>query len=240
METLRAVFDPQLDRTESIGPRWVDGIPELPPRDEVAVGWSVPWSDLMMVMFILFVVLFVTQVAEQEVGAVFRPDAEVAESSLGSAYIPWRSPGVRHAAVPAALPGIDVAVAADDSVRLTLPSALLFELGSAEIGSEAEDVLANVASVLGRSIGPVQVIGHTDDFPLHDSRYATNWELSAARAAAVARALIRRGVLDPRRFTVMGRGMYAPLVPNTSAQNKARNRRVEILIPAPKLLRAVP
>jgi chemotaxis protein MotB len=237
---LRSVFDRHFDSGGSIGPRWVDGLPELPPRDDSTAGWSVPWSDLMMVMFILFVVLFVTQAAEHDVRAVFRPDADVAKSSLGSAWIPWQIPGRRDTPVPAALSGIDVAVEADSSVRLSLPSALLFELGSAEIGSDAQEVLDNVADVIARSGGPVQVIGHTDDFPLHSPSYPTNWELSAARAAAVTRALIRRGPLDPTRFTVVGRGMHSPAVPNTSADNKARNRRVEILLAIPELVRAVP
>ncbi len=215
-------------------------VPELPPRVESVVGWSVSWSDLMMVMFILFVVLFATQVAEREVGAVFRPNASPAAASLGSAWIPWRSPGERFATAPASLPGVDVAVASDDSIRLRLPSALLFARGSVEIGPEADDVLEGVASVLSDAVGPIHVIGHTDDDPVASSAFPTNWELSTARAAAVARALIVRGVLDPRRVMVMGRGMHAPLAPNTSEESKARNRRVEILIPAPRLLRAVP
>ena len=78
--------------------------------------------------------------------------------------------------------------------------------------------------------GPIEVVGHTDNFPIHSDQFPTNWELSAARAAAVVRHLIRRSDLAPARFTIEGRSMHAPAVPNTSLENKARNRRVEIII----------
>ncbi len=234
------MLEPRHDATRFRGFSGEAAFPELPPRDESEVGWSVPWSDLMMVMFILFVVLFATRVAEREAGAVFRPNASDASASLGSAWIPWRSPGERLATAPASLPGVDVAVASDDSIRLRLPSALLFERGSVEIGAEAGDVLDGVASVLTDAVGPIHVIGHTDDDPVESEAFPTNWELAPARAAAVARALIVRGVLDPGRVTVMGRGKHEPVAPNVSEEAKARNRRVEILIPAPRLLRAVP
>jgi chemotaxis protein MotB len=74
------------------------------------------------------------------------------------------------------------------------------------------------------------VVGHTDDQPINTGRFPSNWELSLVRGSRVARYLIEAAGLDPTRFIIMGRGQYAPAVPNEDASNRALNRRVEIII----------
>jgi chemotaxis protein MotB len=76
----------------------------------------------------------------------------------------------------------------------------------------------------------INVIGHTDDQPVKTARFPSNWELSLARASQVARFLIDSTDLPPTQFRVTGYSLYRPLVPNTSESNRARNRRVEIVL----------
>ncbi|MEO2054911.1 MAG: OmpA family protein [Nitrospira sp.] len=85
-------------------------------------------------------------------------------------------------------------------------------------------------NVLGKTQNEIHVVGHTDNFPIRSTLFQTNWELSVIRASRVARYLIEAGDLEPGRFSVLGHSMYRPVAPNTTEENKQKNRRVEIII----------
>jgi chemotaxis protein MotB len=89
--------------------------------------------------------------------------------------------------------------------------------------------MEKVAKILAPFKNPIQVQGYTDDRPISTALYPTNWELSAARAASIVRLLIGNGIA-PQRLAVVGYGAYQPVVDNTSDVNRARNRRVVLLI----------
>lgn len=105
-----------------------------------------------------------------------------------------------------------------------------FKSGSAEMKPAYRDVMKEVRSVLALKPGRILVQGHTDDIPINTARFRSNWELSAARAVSVAHELMQGGYISSSRFEVSGKADTAPLVPNESAENRARNRRVEIVI----------
>jgi chemotaxis protein MotB len=105
-----------------------------------------------------------------------------------------------------------------------------FISGSAEMAPAYKDVMREVKAVLALKKGHIEVQGHTDDIPIKTSRFRSNWELSSSRAVSVAQELMLGGELNPRRFMVSGYADTQPLVANDSSKNRARNRRVEILI----------
>lgn len=111
-----------------------------------------------------------------------------------------------------------------------LADRVLFDLGKADLRPEAKRVLDVLAGVLARLPNSVRVEGHTDDLPIRTERFPSNWELSAARATTVVRYFVEGHRLDARRFSAAGYGEYHPLVPNTSAANRQKNRRVEVVI----------
>ncbi len=119
-----------------------------------------------------------------------------------------------------------------DRLVLRLPEAITFDQGQALIKPAMRRLLRRLARIMATSPhSRIVVTGHTDDRPISNRRFASNWELSAARAAAVARALMDQGN-DPKRFTIRGLADQRPRVPNTSERNRRLNRRVEIeLIP---------
>lgn len=128
----------------------------------------------------------------------------------------------------------DVAVGAGpEGVTITLADAILFDVGSFEIKAEARSILDDVATALTRpdmAGRRVRISGHTDDLAVRPNpRFHDNWDLSARRAAAVARRLIERGV-DAGRIEIAGFADRRPVAPNDSPANRARNRRVEILL----------
>ncbi len=91
-----------------------------------------------------------------------------------------------------------------------------------------------MARILAKANNPVEVHGHTDNTPGGHPLYPTDWELSSARAVNVARQLMESEDLDPVRVSVVGHAMYRPAAPNLTAESKARNRRVEIVVRRPE------
>jgi len=123
-----------------------------------------------------------------------------------------------------------------EGLRTSLPAEALFASGSAELTEEGERVVAALAAQLRDEPYQVLVQGHTDDVAIRGAlaqRFATNWELAAARAARVVRALAAGGV-DPVRLSAVSLGEYHPIVPNDAPEGRAENRRIEIrLVPLP-------
>jgi chemotaxis protein MotB len=125
----------------------------------------------------------------------------------------------------------DIEVVGD---RFVLPASILFPTGSDNLGSDAEGELTKLADAileLQEEIPPeinwvIRVDGHTDVRPV-SGRFRSNWELSAARAIAVVRFLIDRGI-SPERLVAAGFGEYQPLDPGDTEEAYARNRRIEL------------
>lgn len=112
---------------------------------------------------------------------------------------------------------------------IRLSGSYLFDSGRAELKPNSLSVLDAIAAELKLQPNDLRVDGHTDSTPLVDSpRYPTNWELSVARALAVARYLIETDGLKDGRLMAAGFGEFRPLVPNDTRDHRAANRRVEI------------
>lgn len=105
-----------------------------------------------------------------------------------------------------------------------------FPSGSADLNVDFLDVMERISTAVAKSPGNVVVAGHTDDIPIHTTRFRSNWELSSARAVTVVHALLRNPEVDPERVLVEGHADSHPLMPNDSSENRAMNRRVELII----------
>ncbi len=117
----------------------------------------------------------------------------------------------------------------EEGIRVRIRGDFLFELGQAEIKENVKIELAKLSDFLATIPNEVVVEGHTDDIPIRSGRYPSNWELSVARAVNVLKFLVQSGV-SPHRLCAVGYGELKPVVPNVSSENRAKNRRVEILI----------
>ncbi|MEN6392084.1 MAG: flagellar motor protein MotB [Syntrophomonas sp.] len=111
---------------------------------------------------------------------------------------------------------------------ISFKDTLLFASGSDELTPRARTIIAGVGSALVKLSNYIRVEGHTDNLPISNGRFASNWELSAARAANVLHVL--ENSIPSDRLSVVGYGQYRPLVPNEDALSRAMNRRVDIVI----------
>jgi len=114
-------------------------------------------------------------------------------------------------------------------VILSFSDALLFESGSADLRKEARPFLATAAALIKRSQRLVSIEGHTDNLPLRSTRYASNLELSTARASRTYSFLLDEEVVNPERLSASGYGEYRPAASNASLEGRTRNRRVDIV-----------
>lgn len=113
---------------------------------------------------------------------------------------------------------------------ISIPETGAFPVGSAELSPALAQVMSRLASAVERLPNAIRVEGHTDDVPIHTARFASNWELSAARAIQVVGVLMERGSVSPSRLSVAGYGEYRPRMGNDSPTGRSRNRRVDIVI----------
>lgn len=120
-----------------------------------------------------------------------------------------------------------------DSITISLADNLLFDSGSADLKPGAQDVLAQVAQALVGLPNPLRIEGHTDSVPVNSTDFATNWELSGARASRVLRFLESAGPLDHSRISFAGHAETRPVADNATAEGRALNRRADIVIVYP-------
>lgn len=115
-------------------------------------------------------------------------------------------------------------------VFVDIKGAILFESGSDRLKPRGIELLESLEELIVSIDNEIIIEGHTDDVPTNSTVYPTNWELSTARAVTVVRHLNETTSIDPSRLSAMGYGEYNPLLPNDSVENRAANRRVNILI----------
>lgn len=123
-------------------------------------------------------------------------------------------------------------------LALNLPDSLFFGSGDAEPHYDAFGVIDKIARVLKNRDNVVKVEGFTDNQPIRTSRFPSNWELSAARAAAVVRMLSMDGI-EPERLAAVGYGQHQPIARNDTEEGRRRNRRVVLLISRDASIRGV-
>ncbi len=113
---------------------------------------------------------------------------------------------------------------------IQLPEFLFFPSGEAVLQPGSRELLGKLAEILRKIPNPVAVEGHTDNQPIHTSRFPSNWELSTQRATVLVRHLVEEHHLEPARFVAAGYGEYAPIADNEQEEGRRLNRRVDLII----------
>jgi chemotaxis protein MotB len=117
-----------------------------------------------------------------------------------------------------------------EGLVLSLREVGFFDSGKAGLLPNALPKLARIAQILNAHGFDIRVEGHTDDVPIHNGEFQSNWELSTSRATAVVKLLVESYQLDPLKVAAAGYGPYRPVASNESAQGRRMNRRVDLVI----------
>jgi type VI secretion system protein ImpK len=146
---------------------------------------------------------------------------------------------IRAALAPEIAAGQASADQTANRIIIRVGNIFLFDSGSATVLQQFKPVAARVAAALDKEPGFIQIVGHTDNTPIYGTnvRFPSNYALSIERAKSVA-ALLKLGLANPDRLQTDGKGETAPIADNKTPEGRARNRRVEILIPREETLTA--
>lgn len=159
-----------------------------------------------------------TQPQGSSAGAVDRPKMDEIEQKLESAFalqIDDRILSVKPSR---------------DGVVVSLREAGFFHSGSTQLGPQTIPALAAIVKIIGLEKMDVRIEGHTDNVPIHKEKFDSNWELSTARATEIIKLFITKFALAPNRLSASGYGEYYPAVSNDTAEGRATNRRVDLVI----------
>ena len=201
--------------------------------------WSVSWSDLMMTMFIFFVVMYVYQLGDKDLKFGSGPGKSHLSEQGSNRVVNINSQGrpldiydqTKQAISEVMIDQIgNVDLIDDDTVRITLAGDLLFDSGRADLKIGAKYQLNQIANVLNENEFAINVVGHTDDTPTHSEKYPTNWELASKRAVMVARYLTEERKIEEGRIFISAHSFHQPVRPNDTSYNRSLNRRVEIIL----------
>ncbi len=218
-----------------------------PPIDDS--GWALTLAD-MMTLLLCFFVLLIT-VAQVDKGKYDAMSAIMAEA-MGGKDAPSKKAvsgnGANTGAVaPAATnlfelqlelaalisedrDAVDLKMRADPhAVSISLGDRILFDLGQAKLKPKARVLLGKLAGPLTRTDYSLIIEGHTDNLPIHSTQFPSNWELSSARASAVARFFIEKN-FPKERIQVLGLADTRPIATNDTDKGRRKNRRVVILV----------
>ncbi len=114
---------------------------------------------------------------------------------------------------------------------ITINDGILFESGSAELRMESHELMAQLSSMLA-SDPPryIQISGHTDNVPMANDQFDSNWDLSGARANNVMKLFLESGFVEPAQLSFTGYGEYHPVESNETVEGRQSNRRVEVMV----------
>ncbi len=135
---------------------------------------------------------------------------------------------LRNDAGKAVDPGSITVSNTSEGMTISLHEAGFFSSGSADLQPATLPLLDKLAAKLPD--GDLRIEGHTDNVPIHTERFSSNWELSTARAAAIANVLMHRSRIAPAHFSLAGYGQFRPVQGNNTAEGRAQNRRVDIVV----------
>jgi chemotaxis protein MotB len=121
-----------------------------------------------------------------------------------------------------------------EGVVVSLKEVGFFDSGSATVRPEAEEAVGKIAAILSSRPDFVRVEGHTDNVPIHTATFASNWELSTARATELVRLLTTHYGISANRLSVAGYAEFRPLASNATAEGRSINRRVDLVVVTPQ------
>lgn len=213
--------------------------------------WLVSYADFITLLFAFFVVLFATGESDKAKKVELAASIHAAFAQMGilgnypklsskvdisddapTEFHPVNTSDFEQKLEAVAGPEIDRGVIgvhrSSDGLVVSLEEAGFFDSGLAEIRPSALPVLNQIAAALPES--ELRVEGHTDDMPIHTEQFASNWELSSARASSIARLLLMHRNVHPELLSVAGYAEFHPAASNVTAEGRARNRRVDIVL----------
>lgn len=226
-------------------------------KPENSERWLLTYSDLITLLMVFFVVLYSSSNIDKKkyeqlsnsMSSAFTGGTGIAEGGIGEGVENSSNEGELKPLVQTEeekLQGIEGQV--DDMIKnlgleesvstsieerglvISFNDSIFFDSAKADIKENMKSKLIVLSEILNKIDNYVRVEGHTDNIPIKNEFYNSNWQLSSIRASNVVQFLIEHGSLSPDRLSAVGYGEYRPISDNNTEEGRAKNRRVDILI----------
>lgn len=187
--------------------------PRVSPIGHPAPPWMVNYADLMTEMVCFFIILYALSAAlNKNVQSAAQQIREMIEKGEMAGQVEVNKEGLR--------------ITLQEQGNLPF-----FESGKADLTPEMIEVIDKLLPTLKKLSNDYEIVveGHTDNVPINTPQFASNWELSTARATSVVKYLISKGI-NPKMISAIGYGEYRPVAPNDTPQNRQKNRRVVFFV----------
>ena len=220
-------------------------------EEHVDEAWLLPYSDMLTLLLALFIVMFAMGQTDagkfkqmsQQFNIIFAGGSGVMQQD-GNSVIPMEvSPGQaeydKMTEVKKMLEEEITKEGYSDKVKVELNSegleisiqdAVLFNTAEAEVKNNLSPLLVQISNLLQGLDNQVKVVGHTDNIPIKNDKFRSNWELSSMRAINVMNFIVSSGKISPDKVSIQAYGEYMPKFENTTEDGRAKNRRVEIIV----------
>lgn len=222
-------------------------------------AWLVPYADILTLLLALFIVLFAVSQTDQkkmsEMAQAFSSAFHTGGPSMfdqagpsanQTSTLPMDDENLNYVRENQQLLEVQKqmndyidqnglqeelnTVLTEDGLLIRIKEKALFPSGSADLIPASQALGQPIAGLLASVSQRVVISGHTDNMPISNSRFPSNWDLSTARALNFMKFILEQGKLDPARFSTVGYGEYRPAAANNTEEGRAQNRRVEVLI----------
>lgn len=217
--------------------------------------WLIPYADMLTLLLALFIVMFAMSKVDsdkmsrmsEQFNIIFAGGSGVIENN-SSVVPPMELPDVLQKsaieenqmmelksmleeAIENAGYTDKITVALDGGgLEIAIQDIVLFRSGDAQIVDEAMPMLIKISEMLSKLDNNIKIVGHTDNVPIRNSKFRSNWDLGATRAINVMNFMVEKGGLKPDIFSIQAYGEYKPKYDNSTVEGRAKNRRVEINI----------
>lgn len=218
--------------------------------------WLIPYADMLTLLLALFIVMFaMSQVDKQKMSklseqfnVIFSGGSSILDQQ-GSSIVPEESPSSSKSSnaiedtqmnnIKNTLQqeienkGYGDKVKVDlngEGLEISIQDTVLFNSGDATVLSNISPLLIEISGMIKNLDNNIKVVGHTDNVPISSGKFRSNWDLSATRAINVMNFMVSSGGLSPNKLSIQAYGEYMPKFDNSTAEGRAKNRRVEIFV----------
>lgn len=229
-------------------------------EEHVDETWLLPYSDMLTLLLALFIVMFAMskvdnqklQQMSQQFNAIFQGSNGVLKDSNGNTgnITPANDPSIsdkngslveqdKMAAMKAALEqeikssGYADEVKVDlnaEGLNISIQDTVIFNSGEADVLNSFDPVLIQISNMIKNLDNEIRISGHTDNVPIKNLKFRSNWDLSYMRASNVMNFMVDSGHVAPDKFSIQAYGEYRPKYDNSTDAGRAKNRSVDILI----------
>lgn len=228
-------------------------------EEHVDEAWLLPYSDMLTLLLALFIVMFAMgqtdaakfQAMSKQFNMIFAGGSGVMQQD-GSSMIPMDGEGGQGSGVNSAKAeedkmteikkileqeigkdGYSDKIKVDltsEGLEIAIQDAVLFKSGDADVLSNVSPLLIKISNMLRDLDNKVKIVGHTDNLPISNAKFRSNWDLSAMRAINVMNFMVTSTGITGNRASVEAHGEYFPKYDNNTEEGRAKNRRVEIIV----------